>query len=161
MSFKFRAQAALDLRRRENDDARRAVARAETDLRTAQQLLAQIEARARDARIQCAAVMIKPGGTAELQWYRSWIGRLDRDRSSAAKVVADREAALARAQEAQRLTGQRLESLERFKEKAMDAFAERGRAEERKFIDALATMRFTGRSREREESSQGDRGIER
>jgi flagellar export protein FliJ len=143
VKFKFRAQAALDLRKREDDDARRALARAETDLRAAQRLRGEVEERARAARTQCAAAMEKMGAGAELQWYRSWIVRLDRDRALAAKAVADREAAVARAREAQKRTGQRVESLERFKEKAVTAFEQRTLAEEQKFIDALATMRFT------------------
>jgi flagellar export protein FliJ len=145
--FKFRAQAALDLRTREDDEARRALARAETDLRAARQLLEQVEERAREARTQCAAVMQQAGAAAELQWYRSWIVRLDRDRTLAAKAVADREGAVKRAQETQKRTRQRVESLERFKEKAVTAFEQRTLAEEQKFIDALATMRYVSQAK--------------
>jgi flagellar export protein FliJ len=145
--FKFRAQAALDLRKREDDDARRALARAETDLRAAQRILGEVEERARDARTRCAAAMQQGGSPAELQWYRSWIVRLDRDRGAAARAVADREAALVKATDARARTRQRVESLERFKEKATHAFEQRVLADEQKFIDALATMRYVSRQK--------------
>jgi flagellar export protein FliJ len=145
--FKFRAQAALDLRHRENDAARRVLAKAEADLRAARRLLAEAEERAAAARTRCAALMQKVGGLAEQQWYRSWIIRLDRERAAAMKAVATREVEVTRARVAQARTNQQVESLERFKEKALHAWERQALAEEQKFIDALATMRFVNQSR--------------
>jgi hypothetical protein len=96
--FRFRAQAALDLRRREDDLAMAALARAEAGLRAATARLRETEARAADARAQCAGLMQQGTLTPEYLWYRSWIVRLDRERSAAA-------AARSRGAEASRRAG--------------------------------------------------------
>ena len=145
--FRFRAQAALDLRQREHDAARRVLAKAEADLREAGRVLHEATQCADEARAQCAARMQEPGGHVQAQWYRSWILRLDRERALAANAVTSRQAQVAEATAACTRSRQRVESLERFKEKASQEWERQALAEEQKHIDALATMRFTTSSR--------------
>jgi flagellar export protein FliJ len=144
--FRFRAQAALDLRRREDEEAQRVLARAEADLRAATTLLADATRRAEEARTQWALAVQQGGAVARQQWYRSWIVRLDRECAACASAVAAREKEHARAAAARAATRQRLESLERFRDKATAAWERKQAAEEQKLLDGLATIRFvTGR----------------
>jgi flagellar export protein FliJ len=145
--FRFRAQAALDLRQREYDAARRVLARAETDLRAARHMLVEREQALENARTQCANAQAHAGPATQLQWYRFWIVRLEQERASQATVVAAREREAAAASAACLRARQRLESLERFKQKASDAWERAVLAEERKELDTLATLRFVAQQR--------------
>jgi flagellar export protein FliJ len=145
--FRFRAQAALDLRQREYDAARRVLARAETDLRAARHVLAERDAALQDARTQCASAQSTAGTATQLQWYRFWIIRLEQERAAQARVVTAREQDAATAAAACQRARQRLESLERFKEKASAAWQRAALAEEQKELDSLATLRFVAQQR--------------
>lgn len=139
--FVFRAQVALDLRRRQEDDAQRALALAEGRLGAAQSVLGA----ARDA---LATTMSRAGdadGQADVAlqvWYRNWIVRQKQDIARAAQAVvacqADVEQAKARVMVARR----KRKSLERFRERALTAFERARDLDERKALDALGTLRF-------------------
>ena len=81
-----------------------------------------------------------PAGT-EREWYRFWIVRLERDRSEALAALTRHDALLAAARAACLQARQRCEALERFRQKAYDAWLASLEAEERKIIDDLATQR--------------------
>ena len=146
-AFRFRAQAALDLRRREDDDAQRALAQAEQRLQAAIAAVREAHRRAEAARTQCAAAIGQAGSTAQQFWHRSWIVRLDRERVAAAAALSARQKEQARAAAARQETRIRVEALERFKDKAERAWAEKAAAEEQKHLDALATIRFVTAAR--------------
>ena len=141
-SFRFRAQAALDLRLREEEQAQRDLARAQGDRELARQRFEAAAGAARDARVQVDAAARECRSVNELQWYRFWIVRLDHERNGHAAAVVARDAAVQRA--AAKLTEARLrrESLERFKTKARAAYDAAEADAERKLIDELATQRF-------------------
>jgi flagellar export protein FliJ len=145
--FRFRAQAALDLREREDAEAQRALARAEAGLQAAIARLREAEQRGQEARTQCAALVQQSGSGAQQQWYRSWIIALDRERAVAAAAVTARQTERARAAAARVATHQRVEALERFKEKARLAWQQKLAAEEQKHLDSLATIRFVSAAR--------------
>ena len=145
--FKFRAQAALDLRQREYDAARRVLARAESDFRAARHVLVEREQALEDGRTQCATAQGTAGNQAQLQWYRFWIVRLEQERAAQVRVVTAREQDVATAAAACQHARQRLESLERFKEKASAAWQRAALAEEQKDLDTLATLRFVSQQR--------------
>ena len=147
--YRFRAQAALDLRRREDDQAMTALARAEAGLRAATARLRDTETRADDARARCAESMQQGPVTPQSLWYRSWILRLDRERGAAASAVAARQKEQERAAAARARTHQRVAALERFKEKSARAWERKLAAEEQKHLDALATIRFVTEARTR------------
>jgi flagellar export protein FliJ len=145
--LRFRAQAALDLRQREYDAARRVLARAETDLRAARHLLAERRQALEDGRTQCGNAQAVAGPATQLQWYRFWIVRLEQEHTSQAAVVTAREREVAAATAACLRAKQRLESIERFKEKASAAWERMALAEEQKELDTLATLRFVAQQR--------------
>ena len=146
-AFRFRAQPALDLRRREHDAAQRALARADAERHQARTRLEAGEraiARARDDADRAA----RTGAAGhDREWYRFWIVRLDRERAALQADCDRAEAAVHVAQAACLETKRRCEALERFRDKALAAHRAAEDAEERKIIDDLATQRFALRER--------------
>jgi flagellar biosynthesis chaperone FliJ len=152
--FRFRAQAAIDLCQREYDDARRVLARASLDLRAAEEVYTEAEARIIAAREQGARNMRGTIDTARWQWHQSWILRLEHERAVCAADVAARERDVARASAAAVKARQRVEALERFRDKARRAWEHAVEAEEQKQIDVLATLRHVAALRESAQRSR-------
>ena len=152
--FVFRAQAAIDLRQREYDDARRVLARASLDLRAAQDVWSEARDRHAGAHARWAGEMTQGIDPARSQWYRFWIARLEHESAVCATAVSARERDVALASAACVTTRQRLEALQRFREKAQHAWARAAAAEEQKQIDALATLRHVAALRESAQRSR-------
>jgi flagellar export protein FliJ len=152
--FTFRAQAAIDLRRREYDEARRVLARSSLDLRAAQDVLGEANARYAGAHEQWGREMTQGIDAARSQWYRFWIVRLEHERAVCAHAVSARERDVALASAVCVKTRQRLEALERFRDKARHAWERAAAAEEQKQIDALATLRHVAAHRESAQRSR-------
>jgi flagellar export protein FliJ len=140
--FKFRAQAALDLRARELQHAQRQLAHAEGLRDAARRGLEAAAAQASDARAQAAAAQRTSTNVAGLEWYRFWILRLDHERVAHAATLAARERDVAQAVTACMRAKQRHESLDRFQKKAREAHEAAQLAAEMKLIDELAARRF-------------------
>jgi flagellar export protein FliJ len=142
MRFRFRAQAALDLRTRALEQAQRELARAEALRDAATRRVADADAAAARAREAATEAQRTARETTGLEWYRFWILRLTHERAAHAKALAAREQDVGRAVVACVAARQRRESLERFKEKARAAHAAAQHTAETKLIDELATRRF-------------------
>ena len=140
--FKFRAQAALDLRQRELEQAQRQLARTEELRDAARRRLQEAAEAAASARTQATEAHQTATDVAALQWYRFWIIRLDHERSAHATTLAAREHDVTQAATACMRAKQRRESLDRFRKKALAAHAEAEQAAEMKMIDELATRRY-------------------
>lgn len=158
MQFRFRAQAALDLRTRLLHDAQRELARAEGDRDIAHMRLRQADAMCEAARVRAADAMRGGADCTALQWYQSWIVRLDHECTSASATLALRETAVQRQIQACLEAQQRREALDRFREKARAGFDALEAAGERKLIDELATRRYSAnrQSAEDEDSLNED-----
>ena len=152
--FQFRAQAAVDLRQREYDEARRRLARTSLDLHAAREVLSEAETRRVGAQTQHGNEMAQRYDVARSQWYRFWIVRLEHEQALCAKAVAARERDVAAASVACLAAHQRLEALERFRDKAKQAWQHAVLAEEQKQIDALATLRHVSALRESTQRSR-------
>ena len=148
-AFRFRAQAALDLRRREDDDARRVYAQAEQDLVAAAQLLQEAENRAVAAVAAQAHALGSPGDAGDLQWHRSWIVRLEQERRNGAARLEEHKERRAEASAACQRTRQRVQSLERLKDKTHDTHTRAEETETRKELDMIGTLRFVAARRAR------------
>ena len=140
--FKFRAQAALDLRDRELADAQRQLARAEEVRDVARRRLEEAHFAAAQARVQATEAHRTSSDASALQWYRFWIIRLDHERNAQAAVLAAREKDVAQAKAACMLAKQKRESLDKFRKKAQSAHEAAQQAAEMKVIDELAARRF-------------------
>jgi flagellar biosynthesis chaperone FliJ len=92
--------------------------------------------------------------TARWQWHQSWILRLEHERAVCAADVAARERDVARASVAAQKARQRVEQLERFRDKARRAWDHAVTAEEQKQIDVLATLRHVAALRESAQRSR-------
>jgi flagellar protein FliJ len=141
-AFTFRAQPALDLRRREYDARRRALATAEFELHAEQRRFDEARDTLSAARDQLSRQMSGSSLPASLDWHRVWIHRLEQSRQALATAVTQKEARVAGAKADSVIARQRLESLERLKEKARGAWLDAERAREQREFDELATMRF-------------------
>jgi flagellar biosynthesis chaperone FliJ len=153
-AFRFRAQAAIDLRQREYDEARRVLARASLDLRAAEELRTEADARIIAAREQGTREMRGSIDTGRWQWHQSWILRLEHERAVCVTDVAARERDVERASAAALRARHRVEALERFRNKARSAWERVLAADEQKQLDVLATLRHVAALRESAQRSR-------
>lgn len=142
MRFRFRAQAALDLRSRQLQDAQRELARAEGDRDAARLRVTQADEAIDDAKAQGAAAQRTAKDCTALQWYQFWIIRLSHERKAHAATLAAREEVVQRAAAACLRAQQKREALDRFREKALRSHEAAEADAERKLIDELATRRY-------------------
>ena len=142
MPFKFRAQAALDLRTRQLQEAQRELARAEGDRDAAGLRVRQADQALDDAKAQAAAAQRTANDCTALQWYQFWILRLSHERKAHAATLAAREQVVQRAAAACMRAQQKREALDRFRGKALRGYEAAEAEAERKLIDELATRRY-------------------
>jgi flagellar export protein FliJ len=147
-TFTFRAQAALDLRRREYTVRRRALATAQWDVQLARQDLTLAQEQVVTARHDAGAAMQRVLDAEALRWHQLWIGRLERARAAHESLVGEKQAVLAQVAAACEAARHRVEAMERLREKAWVAWREAARLREQREFDALATMRHVHASRQ-------------
>jgi flagellar biosynthesis chaperone FliJ len=150
--FRFRAAGALDLWRKEEDEARNVLARAEAAERTAAARLGDAEeaVQAEAARLDA---LQREGATAWLMsWHRSWISkqRLDvqtsrRDREAATQVTTHAAVALRHAHRRRR-------TLERLRDRTLRKYDLEVKRQDTIAMNELAGLRYVARSAE----SQGE-----
>jgi flagellar export protein FliJ len=140
--FKFRAQAALDLRTRQLQDAQRELARAEGDRDAARLRVKRADEAIEEAKAQGAAAQRTANDCTALQWYQFWILRLSHERKAHAATLAARDEVVQRAAAACLRAQQKREALDRFREKALRGYEAAAADAERKLIDELATRRY-------------------
>jgi flagellar export protein FliJ len=143
--FRFRAEAALQLRRREHDQALVHLARTQTALATAEQAVTDALGAMRAAAESLADAMRAPTGNVPLEWYRSWRVRCAAEHDAVVRRRVEREADVERAARAVTVTHKRVRSLELLHDNALAAWHREAAAEERKTMDALAGSRFIQR----------------
>jgi flagellar export protein FliJ len=142
MAFRFRAQAALDLRSRELQDAQRELAKRQGDRDAAQRKVVQAGDALTEARAKASEAQRTLTDCTALQWYQFWIVRLDHERKAHAATLAARDEAVTQARAACLQAQQKRDSLERFRDKARLAYEAAESARERKLFDELATRRY-------------------
>jgi len=147
-TFTFRAQAALELRRREYTARRRALATAQWDVQAAQQQLTAAMHTVAEARREAGVAMQRVLDAEALRWHQLWIGRLERARTAYESAVAEKQAVLSQVAAACETARQRVEAMERLKEKAWITWREAARLHEQREFDALATMRHVHAARQ-------------
>ena len=143
--FRFRAQAALQLRRREHDQALAHLARAESALTLAQHRVDEAASAVRAADDTLTAALGAPSRQAPLEWYRSWRVRCCVERDDRERQYRARETDVHDAMRLVHTTAQRVRSLERLHDHALATWRRAADQEERKTMDAIGTTRFTRR----------------
>jgi flagellar export protein FliJ len=149
--FSFRPQPALDLRRQQEESARRALALAEAELARADADLAEARARADRATDVRHAAFARGTHGHELEWHRNWMMGLEREVARADRRREERRtdvhAAERRVQDARRA----LRALERLRERLWRAYQQQARREEQRDLDLLASLQFAARKARPEE----------
>ena len=143
--FRFRAQAALQLRRREHDQALALLARSQAALIAAQHRVEQADSVIREADEQLRTIGQTATSRLQLEWYRSWrlrwrVERDERERQAERQAVHVRDARHRVA-----FTHKQVGSLERLHDHAFSDWQQAADREERKLIDELATTRYSRR----------------
>jgi flagellar export protein FliJ len=140
--FRFRAGAALDLRRQQEQDAARVLAQAEAHLRAARDLVAHAEAqRVRAQTDQLDDERRGTDGRAVL-WHRNWIAGLSASVTRLTHELAPRQDAVRIATQRWQDARRRRLSLERLRDRALRRYRQDELREELKVIDELARLRF-------------------
>lgn len=140
--FRFRAEIVLDLRRREEDAARQALARARTLVERAHQAVARARDAVRDAGRALDAASTAGSPHFTLEWHRSWIVRLRADVVRAQGVAAEADRAAGAAAVALSRAMQRKRALERLRDRAWKKYCvARDRAHVQE-MDQLASLRY-------------------
>jgi flagellar export protein FliJ len=144
--FRFRAEAALDLRRKQEDEARvtHAAAVAAADAADARLVEAR---RAVDRAEETSASTGRAGADAWLMtWHRSWIERLRIEVGARRADAAVSAAAVERAAASVRKTHQRRRTLERLRDRSSQRYDADVRRAELKEMNLLAGLRFVARA---------------
>jgi flagellar export protein FliJ len=139
--FRFRAAAALELRRQQERHAAAEFARADGALREARGRLTQAEADRRAAAEALVAEQCRGTDIGTLAWHRNWIVRCGDAVARLARDVQLRALALERAEHAWREARQRLLALERMRERAWRRHLETAQRLELKQLDEVARLR--------------------
>lgn len=142
MPVRFRAAAALELRRREEESAAIALARAEAERQAALTAWSAADQQRRQALAAQAAQVDRGIDAAVLFWHRNWIHRLRGTVDELAVELQRRTVALESQRRAWQLARRRRLALERLKERAWRRFQADDRRRERLVIDELARLRF-------------------
>jgi flagellar export protein FliJ len=141
--FRFRAAAALELRRRQENDAGNVLVHAEARFRHAQAAKQAAETQRRHA--QTAQVEESRRGTdvATIEWHRNWIIRLAATVERMQNDVDLKATAVQTAEGEWRDARRRRLVLERMKDRAWRRFQVEQQRQELKVIDELARLRHT------------------
>ena len=141
--FRFRAAAALEIRRRDEDAAAAVLARNEANYRA-------IEARCHDAERARTAALAEQAAqptrgidVATLFWHRNWIVRLQAVVSDLRLELRAAADGVTTARQAWQFARRRRLALERLRDRALARHRADAQREELKVIDELARVRFT------------------
>jgi flagellar export protein FliJ len=150
----FRAQAALDIRRLQDEAAQRALALAQSELLRADHAVLHAAAQVDTAAAGAAAAFAQVRDAHQLVWHRNWMVGLEREVARARHRREERrvevDAAAVRAQQARRA----VRVLERLRERAFRAWERLARREEQKALDLLGSLQYAARHLRREEDVQ-------
>lgn len=146
MAFRFRAAAALDVRRKQEEQARLEVARAEAAVAAARLRRREAE-EARDADAERLAEVQQAGAEAwRIEWHRSWIERqrqvLDARAQDVAACVDAAAAAVRVAQEALK----KRRTLERLRDRAYQRYTKAAQQRDLQEMNDLATLRYVAQA---------------
>jgi flagellar export protein FliJ len=140
--FRFRAAAALELRKQQETAASTALARAEALFREAEARVQQA-ARDRQAAQETQRLAERRGTDAgTIEWHRNWIVRLTTAVDALARDVEARALAVTQAEQQWREARRRRLTLERMRERAWRRYQQEQQRQELKVIDELARLRF-------------------
>jgi len=141
-NFRFRAQAALELRQKQDEDAQRALGDARRATAAAEEIVEREVRALSEAHARACEDEAQASDITRAIWHRNWMRRQQAVIASARALVdarrADQRAAAERAMETRR----RLRSLERLRDRMWKAFQTAERRAEQKAFDVLGGLRY-------------------
>lgn len=140
--FRFRAAAALELRRQQETQASTVLAQAEALFRAAEARAEQAELDRRAAQDQQVAAERRGSDAGTLDWHRNWIVRLAEAVDARKREVDERATVVRQAEQHWRDARRRRLALERMRERAWRRYQQEQLRQELKVIDELARLRF-------------------
>jgi flagellar biosynthesis chaperone FliJ len=144
-AFRFRAQVALDLRQKQDEDAQRALGAARQARVAAERVLEGEERALADGNLRASLEEAREWDASRVVWYRNWMRRQRQVIAAARAVVeARRQEELAAADRAME-TRRRVRALERLRDRTWKAFQAAERRSEQKEFDVLGGLRFVAR----------------
>jgi hypothetical protein len=143
--FRFRAEAALEMRRREHDRALVVLARAQAAFVAARQGVEAAAKAIENADRELRQAMQTPDPQLPLGWYRSWRLKVREDHRAAEARRDARDKDVREATAEMSRSRQRVRSLERLRELAFAAWERESRRSDQRTMDALAAVRFSRR----------------
>jgi flagellar export protein FliJ len=140
--FRFKASAALDLRKKQEDEAGAALARIEAVLRQIAADREAAEAARLDAMAAASDATRQGTEVGALEWHRNWIVRLTANVTRLHLDLDRQRQALAAAEQVWREARRKRLALERMRERARRRFEAHEARVEMKTIDELARLRY-------------------
>jgi flagellar export protein FliJ len=137
--FRFRAAAALDLRVKTEERAKRTLGDTQAALDRAKRALGEMRA-ALDATLADGASAVHDPGLS--LWYRNWITRQRQELTRRRAMVADRHAAVDAAMSRVRAAHRDVRVLERLRDRLHSEWALAERRKEQKELDWLGSVRY-------------------
>lgn len=142
MAFKFRATAALDLRKKQEDAARLEAAKADAAARAAGQRLNEARARVHDEGEKLSREQQQGMEAWRVQWHRAWIERQRHDAAVRAEELKTRTSEAAVAAQAAREAVKKRRVLERLRDRAWHKYQRVMQEQHVRDMNELATLRF-------------------
>ena len=139
--FVFRAQAALDLRRKREEDAQRELAAANAAVLRAEAAFYASVTACDESKTRAAEELLQDGDVTTQMWYRNWILRQQREIAVRRDDVANRRTDADGARAKATKTHIDVRVLENLRDKKWRAYTEEERRAEQKEIDWLAVLR--------------------
>jgi flagellar export protein FliJ len=153
-SFRFRAEAALAVRRRHDEVAQRALGVAQGAMLVATQDLTRAQTAIREADGRARTQWETASGIEAMVWHRNWMVGLERNVARARSVHEERRIEERRAAEIAREARTQVRVLELLKERLLRVWQLEVLRAEQKALDELASLRFASRLRAAQEDSR-------
>jgi flagellar export protein FliJ len=140
--FRFRASAALDLRRKEEDSARLRLAQAQSALQQTEARVVAAQAAVRTAAEQLQAEHQHGTEAWRLGWHQSWIHRLRLEASTCRRTVAVSVTTVEHAAASVQTAHQRRRALERLRDRSWRRHQLESGRQETRDMNLLANLRY-------------------
>jgi flagellar biosynthesis chaperone FliJ len=142
MPFRFRAAAALDMRRKQEDAARLALAVAENAVMAATRKARDAADRVSDEGRKLVDAQREGTEVWRVQWHRAWIERQREDAAARAREVSERSREAAAAAAVAREAMKKRRVLERLRDRSWEKFQKDEHDQHVRDMNELATLRF-------------------